>query len=72
VFTPTLMLETRGGYNDRTTWDLPRKIARVGPMMGLGFPSKGGSLLQLASPWGSVGMETPPHTVARLPKFQAV
>jgi Carboxypeptidase regulatory-like domain/TonB dependent receptor len=58
VFTPTLMLETRGGYNDRNRLGYAAKNSRgLAPMLGLGFPSAGGSLLQFASPWGSVGME---------------
>lgn len=58
VFTPSLMLETRGGYNDRNRLGYASKNSRgLAPMLGLGFPSTGGSLLQLASPWGSVGME---------------
>src|SRR6266478_8932347 len=48
VFTPTLMLETRGGYNDRNNVGFAAKNSQgLAPMMGLGFPSKGGSLLQL-------------------------
>jgi len=56
------MLETRGGYNDRNNVGFAAKIPGVGPMMGLGFPSKGGSLLQLASPRGFGGDGELHHT----------
>jgi len=60
MFTPTLILETRGGYNERPGSSYSAKNSQgLTPMSKLGFPSPGGSLLQLASPWGAVGSEAP-------------
>jgi len=57
LFTGTLMLESRFGRAHRPFSRFQTDIAGLGPMQKLGFSSSGGSLLSLASPWGTGGAQ---------------
>lgn len=60
MFTPSLMLELRGGENERPTWRYSgQNSAGISTMLGLGFSSPGGSTFDLASPWTNYGIGTP-------------
>ena len=57
LFTGTLMLESRFGRAHRPFSRFQTDIAGLGPMQKLGFSSSGGSLITLASPWGTGGVQ---------------
>ncbi len=57
LFTGTLMLESRFGRAHRPFSRFQTDIAGLGPMQKLGFSSSAGSLITLASPWGTGGVQ---------------
>jgi hypothetical protein len=70
MFTPSVMLEIRGGENERPTWRYTgQNSAGIATMKGLGFTSPGGSTFDLASPWTDYGIGTP--TFLNSPTAQA-
>jgi hypothetical protein len=60
TFTPSLILEARGGFTGRPTteYNVNSKVP-MSTMVGLGFTSPGGSQISLSSPWGSYGIMAP-------------
>jgi hypothetical protein len=57
LFSGTLMLESRFGRAHRPFSRFQTDIAGLSPMQKLGFSSSGGTLITLASPWGTGGVQ---------------
>jgi len=58
VFTPTLIVEARGGTTNRPFHSFTSNSAGIATMQGLGMTSPGGSTVTLSSPWGGAGLLT--------------
>jgi hypothetical protein len=58
VFSPYLLMDHRYGQTKRPFARYLSDAAGLGPMMGLGFKSAGGTILGLSTPWGSGGLNT--------------
>jgi len=58
TFSPTLILETRGGATQRPFLRYTDNSAGMAAMVGIGMTASGGSTIALASPWGSAGINT--------------
>ena len=58
MFSSSLIMEARGGMNQRPFWPNSFSTVGAGPALALGFPSTGGNTISLSSPWGSAGYPT--------------
>jgi len=56
VFSPGLIMEARGGATQRPFDRFTNNGAGIAAMVGIGMTSSGGSMIDLASPWSSAGM----------------